>query len=61
MKRACTDLGDAFRGYVQQWSAADVNAQWATYQPAALAMIARIREHVAREREEVGALLAKAA
>ena len=57
MKRACTELGDAFRSYVQRWSGADVEAQWTEYQPAALAMIARIREHIAREQEEVGKVL----
>ena len=58
MKRACTDMGDAFRAYVQQWSACDVGASWAEYQPAALAMIARVRAHIAGERKAVGALLA---
>jgi hypothetical protein len=57
MKRACTDLGDAFRHYVQRWSSTDVEAHWAEYQPAALAMITRIREHIAREREQVGKVL----
>lgn len=57
MKRACTDLGDAFRTYVQRWSSSDVEAQWATYQPDALAMIARIRQHVAKEREQVRSVL----
>lgn len=61
MKRACLDLGDAFRGHVQRWSGSDVKAQWATYQPSALAIITRIRAHIAREREEISALLAKAA
>jgi hypothetical protein len=57
MKRACTDLSDAFRSYVQRWSSTDVESRWAEYQPAALAMIARIRDHVTREREQVGQVL----
>ncbi len=61
LKRACTDVGDAFRAYVQTWSATDVGAHWATYQPAALAMITRIRAHVATERYEVARLLEKVA
>ena len=61
MKRACLDLGDVFRAYVQRWSACDVEGRWAEYQPAALAMMARLRTHIAREREEVTALLSKAA
>jgi hypothetical protein len=34
-----------------------VEAHWAEYQPIALAMITRIREHIAREREQVGKAL----
>ena len=57
MKRASVDMCDAFRGNVQRWSAADVDAVWATYQPSAMAMIARIREHLASERDAVRGLL----
>ena len=57
MKRACLDLGDEFRSYVQRWSASDVGAQWTTYQPAARNMVNRIRQHLAREAVEVAAVL----
>lgn len=57
MKRACTIMSDEFRGYVAKWSAADVGGSWPSYQPAALAMVARLRAHIAREREEIEALL----
>ena len=56
MKRACLELGDEFRAYVQKWSAADVQTHWTEYRPAACAMIARIRAHLARERADVAAL-----
>ena len=61
MRRACTDLGDAFRGHVQKWSGRNVDAESAAYQSDAAAMLARIRAHVALEREQVGPLLDKAA
>ena len=61
MKQACIAVGDEFRGYVGKWSGTDVGGAWETYQPAALAMIARLRTHVARERAEIAILLRQAA
>lgn len=60
MKRACMMMGDEFRGHVAKWSAADVGGCWPIYQPAALAMVARLRAHIAKEREEIEALLERA-
>lgn len=57
MKRTCNALGEAFRLYVQKWSAADVDGEWDEYQPAARTMIARIRAHMAGERANVTAIL----
>lgn len=57
MKQACVAMGSDFRDYVGKWSGTDVAGEWASYQPAALAMIARLRQHLARERHEIDALL----
>ena len=57
MKRACVAMGDEFRGHVAKWSGADVAGEWASYQPAALAMMARLRAHIATEKREVAALV----
>ena len=61
MKRACTGMGEEFRGYVTKWSGVDVDGCWAAYQPAALAMMERLRRHIATERREIATLLAQAA
>jgi hypothetical protein len=60
MKRACITMGDQFRAYVTKWSGTDVAGEWAIYQPTALAMIARLREHIATEKREIAALLERA-
>ena len=60
MKQACTAMGNEFRGYVTKWSGCDVEGAWGTYQPAALAMMARLRQHIATERAEIAALLEQA-
>jgi hypothetical protein len=57
LKAACVASGDAFRAYVARWSAVSVLDRWDEYQPAALALIAGIRDDLARERREAGALL----
>ncbi|WP_375390762.1 hypothetical protein [uncultured Sphingomonas sp.] len=59
MKRTCTAMGEAFRLYVQKWSATDVGGQWDEYQQAAHTMIARIRTHMAGERANVTAILSQ--
>ena len=59
MKRACVAMGDEFRGHVTKWSGTDVTGEWASYQPAALAMMARLRAHIAIEKREIAALLAR--
>lgn len=57
LKAACVATGDAFRAYVARWSAVSVLDRWDEYQPAALALIAGIRDHLGRERREAEALL----
>lgn len=61
MKRACIAMGDEYRAYAAKWGGADIAQLWSTYQPAALQMIARLRDHIAREREDCAALLDLAA
>lgn len=61
MKRACLAVGEEFRVHVGKWSGRDVAGEWAEYQPAALRMMKRLREHVARERAEVALLVEMAA
>ena len=61
LKRACTAMGDEYRAYVGKWGGADIGAAWSVYQPAALQMTARLRDHIAREREDCAALLELAA
>lgn len=57
LKAECVATGDAFRAYVAKWSAVSVLDHWDEYRPAALATVAGIRDHLARERREAGALL----
>jgi hypothetical protein len=61
LKHACLAIGEDFRGHVAKWSGSDVTGEWSSYQPAALAMIARLRAHVARERGEIEMLLQRMA
>ena len=57
MKQAGIAAVEAFRGNVTKWSGADVAAVWPEYQASALAMIARLREHVTKQRHEIESLL----
>ena len=57
MKQACTEMGEAFRVHVQRWSGADTLSEWPAYRTDAVAMIARLRTHIARERSDVEGLL----
>lgn len=50
MKADCLAMKDQFRAYVARWSRCSVAAEWQTYQPAALAMGRRLRDHLGRER-----------
>lgn len=61
LKRACITVGDEYRAYATKWGGADIEGVWSVYQPAALQMIARLRDHLAREREDCAALLDLAA
>lgn len=58
LKADCAAAGEAFRAHVAKWSAAGVLDRWAEYQPATLALIARLRDQLARERRDGAALLA---
>lgn len=57
LKSDCLQMGEAFRAYVATWSSRSVLECWAEYHPAALALVARIRDHMATERRETGRLL----
>ena len=57
MKCACVAIADDFRTHLTKWSARDVAAEWADYRPAALRMAVRLRDHIARERREIAAML----
>lgn len=61
LKRACIAMDDDFRAHVSKWGGADLESVWSVYQPAALQMIARLRDHIARERDDCAALLDLAA
>jgi hypothetical protein len=56
VKRLGVEAFEAFRANVQRWSATDVTAVWPTYQASALAMIARLRSVVLRDKEELAAI-----
>ena len=56
LKQAGVEAFDAFRGNVQRWSATDVSAVWPTYQASALAMIARLRAVVQRDKQELATI-----
>lgn len=57
LKAACVEAGETFRAYVAKWSSADVIGRWDEYHPAAHALIADLRAHMAREKDEAEALL----
>lgn len=57
LKAECVATGESFRAYLSRWSSVSVGDHWAEYQPAALALIATIRTHLARERREAQPLL----
>ncbi len=57
LKSECIATGDTFRAYVARWSTGSVLDRWDEYQPAALALIGLLKDHLARERREAGALL----
>ena len=54
----CIATGEAFQAHVTRWGSQDVVAQWALYQPAVTAMIARLRRSLASEQVAIAALLA---
>jgi hypothetical protein len=56
LKEECLRVGDLFRAHVLRWSAADVGAEWDGYRHDTLALIARLRSHLDRERAAVLAL-----
>lgn len=57
LKAECTAMDERFRAYIAKWSAVSVLDQRADYEPAALALIADLRTHLARERQETEKLL----
>lgn len=57
MKAACAVMEEDLRAYVRQWSGVAVTDAWASYRPAALAMMRRLGDHLARERGEAMRLL----
>ncbi|HEX8382854.1 MAG TPA: hypothetical protein VF592_05700 [Sphingomonas sp.] len=61
LKAKCVARGDAFRAYVAKWSAVSVLDRWDEYRPAAIAMIAEIKEQLTRERGEAAMLLGEPA
>jgi hypothetical protein len=50
LKADCIAIGEDFRHYVAKWSAVGITDRWAEYKAAALAIITRLRRHIARER-----------
>ncbi len=58
LKAECVATGDAFRTYVARWTKVSVIDHWHEYHPAAMALLAGIKDHLARERREAAALLA---
>lgn len=56
LKAECLRRGDEFRRHVMRWSAADVLGDWDTHRAETLALIARLRVHLDRERAAVRAL-----
>ena len=57
MKAECIRVGEEFRQYVLTWSVVSILDHWATYHPAALDAVARIRAHLASERAGIAELL----
>jgi len=58
LRADCLAFGDDFKTYVARWSSVSVADHWLIYRPAALAMIARLRSHMARELRVAESVLA---
>ena len=59
LKVACILFSNHFCHYAQDWSRRDPAAEWASYQPAALALIGELRGHVSQVREMFTAQLGR--
>ena len=53
LKVECVIFSGTFCRYVQDWSKRDTATHWHEYLPAALGMVAAIRSHIARVRDEI--------
>lgn len=58
LKQDCLAGGDGFRSHVRRWRAADLVAEWPNLQPAMLAMMRHLRDHVRAEGVQIRLLLA---
>jgi hypothetical protein len=58
MKDECIRTAERYRAFVVRWSMIAILDEWAAYKAAALEMATVLRNHLAREREELDALLA---
>ena len=59
LKVSCIAFSNAFAHHTQEWSRRDAAAEWGSYQPAALAMIAEVRGHVRQVRDLLGPALSR--
>ena len=53
----CLKLGEDLKIYVGRWSSVNVPDHWAEYRSAAIAMIDRLRAHMAREERAADSIL----
>jgi hypothetical protein len=61
MKARCIDTAEAYDRHVKKWSACGIDSAWASYEQDSRAVIALIRQHLAREAAEAENLLAGSA
>lgn len=57
MKVECIAAGETFRMYQQQWKAADIAGNWASYRAASRLTLNALRRHVEQEGEGIEQLL----
>jgi len=57
LRQDCLALGEEVKAYVARWSSVSVPDHWTEYRAASLAITARIRAHMARERRAAEAIL----
>lgn len=57
MKAECAGVGEEYRGHLQRCANLDIPANWVTYRPAVVKLLAKIKAHMVRERWVTSSML----